>query len=161
MFTHWGSTSCPSGTVKLYEGFVANTHFWIAGSGANYLCMHPEPQKPEGNHGGNQNGALLYGVEYETGTGHKDQNKDAGCAVCEHETSSTVYVQWGRKSCTGGHETVYWGAVMANHHTFHRTEYICVDWARESHATSDDGNQDGGLLYTTRMQTSGSSSDES
>merc|ERR1712100_224695 len=110
---------------------MAHEHYTHLGSGYNFLCLHPQPQKLPGNNAGNQNGALLYGVEYEnTGAVDKNHDKDAACVVCEHQSSSTVYVQWGRKSCTGGHETVYWGLVMADPHTHQKSEYLCVDWER-------------------------------
>ena len=159
IFTRWGSRSCPKGTVKLYEGFVAKDYYTHKGSGANYLCMHPQPQWPAGMSGGNQDGALLYGVEYQnTGAVDKNNDHDAGCVVCEHETAASVYVQWGRKSCTNGHNTLYWGLIMADHYTHQKSLYICVDWERAAHATSSTGNQNGGLLYTTEMQTNGHSS---
>ena len=153
MFTRWGSQSCPSGTKKLYDGFIAKEHYTHKGSGANYLCMHPEPQQPSGASSGDHNGALVYGVEYEnTGAVDKNNNHDAACAVCEHETSSTVYVQWGRKTCTGGHQTVYYGLIMADHYTHQKSQYLCVDWDRAARKGSSSGNQNGGLLYTAEME---------
>merc|ERR1711937_1057471 len=160
VFTRWGSRSCPSGTTKLYEGFIANDYYTHRGSGANYLCMHPQPQWPSGMSTGNQDGALLYGVEYEnTGAIDKNHNKDAGCVVCEHKRNTGVpYVQWGRKSCSNGHKTEYHGVVMADHYSHKKSEYICVDWERAAHARSENADHNGGLLYTTEMQTNGHSS---
>merc|ERR1712048_415513 len=153
VFTRWGSRSCPKGTLTLYDGFMANDYYKHTGSGANYLCMHPQPEWPEGMSTASQNGALLYGVEYEnTGAVDKNHDKDAACAVCEHETASTVYVQWGRKSCSNGHETVYWGVTMADHYTHTKSEYICVDWERAFHKRSSSSSQNGGLLYTTEVE---------
>ena len=138
---------------------MAHDYYKHPGSGANYLCMHPKPEWPEGMSTGDQNGALLYGVEYEnTGAVDKNLNKDVGCVVCEHRTASTVYVQWGRKTCSNGHKTEYYGVIMAEHYTHQKSEYICVDWERAAHATSSDSDHNGGLLYTTEMQTSGHSS---
>lgn len=162
VYTRWGSRSCPSGATRLYEGFVANDYYTHSGSGVNYLCMHPSPQWPTGMSNGNQNGALLYGVEYQnTGAVDKNHDKDAGCAVCQSKGTRVPYVQWGRKTCTNGHSLQYYGLIMANHYTYRKAEYICVDWDRAPHLRSSNSNHNGGLLYTTEMQTkSHSSGDE-
>jgi len=153
VYTRWGQRSCPSGTRTLYDGWVGKEHYTHKGSGANYLCMHPIPQKPDGASAGNHNGALIYGVEYEnTGAVDKNNNQDAACVMCEKANTGSVYVQWGRKSCTNGHKTEYWGLIMADHYSHQKSEYICVDWERAVHATSSAGNENGGLLYSTELE---------
>jgi hypothetical protein len=87
-----------------------------------------------------------------TGAADKNGNQDAACVVCEHAGAVQTYVQWGRQSCTNGHHTEYNGLVMANHYTYHKSEYICVDYERAAHATSDAADQNGALLYTTEME---------
>merc|ERR1712159_195850 len=110
VYTRWGHRSCPSGTTKLYEGWIGGAHYGHNGSGHNCLCMHPQPQWAPGTHGGNQNGALIYGTEYEnTGAVDKNHDKDAACSVCQRTNTASVYVQWGRISCTHGHRREYWG----------------------------------------------------
>jgi len=131
------------------------------GSGYNELCMHPQGEKVAGASGGNQNGALLYGVEYEnTGAVDKNHDKDAACAVCQQRsaTGRIPYVQWGRKTCSGGQKTEYYGVIMASHYGQQKSEFICVDWERAFHKTSNSGSQNGGLLYTTEME--GGSADQ-
>ena len=77
---------------------------------------------------GNQNGALIYGTEYEnTGAVDKNNNKDAACTVCEHRGVGIPYVQWGRRTCTNEHNTEYTSLIMADHYTHKKSEYICVD----------------------------------
>merc|ERR1711968_20017 len=77
--------------------------------------MHENPQQPKEYSTGNQQGNLLYGTEYEN-TGarslDKNANKDAACSVCRVSSSTTVYTQWGRTSCSNGHVTEYSGLVM-------------------------------------------------
>merc|ERR1712134_230117 len=161
VYTRWGSRTCANGATKLYEGFMANDYYTHPGSGYNYLCMHPQPQWPSGMNTGNQDGALLYGVEYEnTGAVDKNYQKDAACAVCQQKSSTRVpYVQWGRKSCSNGHKLEYYGLIMANRYNHNsKSEYVCVDWDRAAHARSSNANHNGGLLYTTEMQTTGHSS---
>merc|ERR1712226_1469870 len=129
VYTRWGSRTCPSGTTTLYSN-------------------------------GNQNGALLYGTEYEnTGAVDKNHNGDAACAVCQSKKAATVYVQWGRTTCSNGHKLEYYGLIMANHYSHQgKSMYLCVDWSRSVHIRSSNADHNGALLYTTEMQTSGHSS---
>merc|ERR1712127_1082382 len=45
VYTHWGSRSCPSGSSKMYEGFMAGTHYTHGGS-ANTLCLTQNSNAP-------------------------------------------------------------------------------------------------------------------
>merc|ERR1719284_1929595 len=88
------------------------------GGGMEFLCMHPTPQFPPGWKNQNNNGNLLYGVEYQnTGSLDKNHDKDAACAVCQRDGATTTYVQWGRRTCSNGHRTEYAGLIMGNHYT--------------------------------------------
>jgi hypothetical protein len=87
-----------------------------------------------------------------TGAADKNNDQDAACVVCERPGAVQTYVQWGRQSCTNGHRTEYKGLVMANHYTYQKSEYICVDYERAAHATSNAADQNGALLYTTEME---------
>ena len=62
-YTRWGHTKCPDSTETLYSGVVAGGHYNHRGSGANSVCLHPEPTYGE-HSAGNQDGALLYGTEH-------------------------------------------------------------------------------------------------
>jgi hypothetical protein len=155
VYVRWGSTKCPGGATKLYDSFMASAYHTHNGSGYNELCMHPQGQPPTGASSGDHNGALLYGVEYEnTGSVDKNHDKDAACVVCQQKsaTGRIPYVQWGRKTCSGGQKTEYYGVIMASHYSQRKSEYICVDWERAFHKTNNNGNQNGGLLYTTEME---------
>ena len=91
VYTRWGKRTCPSGVTKLYEGFIASDYYTHPGSGYNYLCMHPQPQFPPGVSNGNQDGALLYGVEYQnTGAVDKNHNKDLAVS-CANTRALLVY----------------------------------------------------------------------
>ena len=154
-YTRWGSTTCPAATsTLLYAGIMAGAAHTHAGSGANHVCLHPSPQYPEGFNDGNHNGALLYGTEYEN-TGALDLNaqKDAACAVCVLQKPGSTYVQWGRStSCSNGHTTLYTGLVMADTFIHPKSEFVCVDTAREAHGRSVTTSHDGNLLYTTEAE---------
>ena len=64
VYPRWGNRGCPSGATKLYSGFMAASHHNHNGGGFNTLCMHPQGQLPAGWSSGDQNGNLLYGMEY-------------------------------------------------------------------------------------------------
>eukprot|EP01050_Picozoa_sp_SAG11_P039398 SAG11_NODE_16558_length_544_cov_0.806742_1_plen_146_part_01 len=66
IYTRWGSTACNGTGTKLYDGFIAGSHYAHNGGGADWLCMHPEPQFPDGYDDNEQPWSnLLYGTEYE------------------------------------------------------------------------------------------------
>jgi hypothetical protein len=93
IYVQWGSRSCSTGSVKLYDNFMAGSKYDHRGSGYNALCMHPSPQWPPGASTANNNGNLLYGTEYEVQGAKKDM--DAACAVCLAPNYVKTYVQWG------------------------------------------------------------------
>jgi hypothetical protein len=137
VYTRWGERKCPIGSGIVYDGWIGGGAHNHNGSGANLMCMHPQPQRPDGASTGNQNGALIYGAEYEnTGAVDKNHDRDAACIVCEKVNVGSVYVQWGRRTCTNGHNTEYWGVIMAQHYSQQKGEFVCVDWERAIHKTS-------------------------
>ena len=79
--------------------------------------------------------------------------------MCQRPGARQSYVQWGRQQCTNGHVQEYNGLVMGTHYSQHKSEHVCVDYARMGHQYSDSGDQNGGLLYTTEME--GGAIDES
>ncbi len=164
VYTRWGHKSCPGGSKKLWDGFTAGSHHGHRGDGSNFLCMHDSPQYPPGHSNGNQNAALLYGTEYEnqgTSIGNRNHNRDSACVVCQHQSSNTVYVQWGRSNtCSHGHLKVYSGLVMSSYYThISKYEYTCFDYERQWHKRNSNGNQNGALVYATEME--GGAADES
>lgn len=153
VYPRWGARSCPIGAKKLYEGFIASSHYAHIGGGINYLCMHPEPQFPEGASDTPNGGSWLYGTEYEV-TGNLDQNadEDAACVMCQRPRSRQTYVQWGRQACSNGHRTEYAGLVMGSHFNNKRSEHLCVDYERAAHDSSSSANHEGARLFTTDMR---------
>ena len=131
---------------------MAGSWYVSKGGGANFLCMHPDPQYPDGYSDKNGNGARLYGVEYvSNGILDKSNHEDAACVLCEHNTAKSVYVQWGRSKCSHGHITQYSGMIMATRSTHHKSENICVDLELAAHSTSIAYKGDSGRLYTTEF----------
>merc|ERR1719367_223344 len=156
VYTRWGHQSCGNSRL-IYTGFIAGSHFGASGGGANSVCLTTSgATAPSGYSDGNENGNALFGTEYEnTGTLDINENGDAACAVCEYtKEHREVYTQWGRQSCSNGHDLVYKGLVMSNHHAHQRSMHLCVDWQRQVHQLSSIHNHDGNLLYTTEMERS-------
>lgn len=159
IYTRWGSTACPSGTNILYAGFMAQGGSASTGSSAKMLCMHREPEFPESldaaSRGTDNQGAYLFGVEYK-GSNHpldKNLGGDGACALCEAPVARHVYVQWGRSSCTNGHELEYSGLLMSSGAAEEKGEHVCVDLERAVHSTSSSVRDPmSGSLYLLEMQ---------
>jgi hypothetical protein len=97
VYPRWGHRECPAGVTTLYSGFMSSSHYGHRGGGANTLCMHPQGQVPAGAHPGDQNGNLLYGMEYQnTGWAGTDKNHDvdAACAMCQRPGPSSSFVSF-------------------------------------------------------------------
>ncbi|PVD20297.1 hypothetical protein C0Q70_20794 [Pomacea canaliculata] len=43
VYTRWGSKECASTAATVYSGYVAGSWYSTPGSGANYLCLPPNP----------------------------------------------------------------------------------------------------------------------
>ena len=153
VFTRWGSKSCPQHSTKLYDGFMAGSLHDAPGGGTNFLCMHPEPEYPYGYKDTNDHSTNnLYGVEYgKRGAVDKNVYYDAACAVCQHNTATSVYVQWGRIGCSNGHITQYSGLAMSSRKQDTRSENICMDLERAFHGTSSAEKGSSARLYATEF----------
>jgi len=158
-YTAWGRTSCPYGTT-VYSGIVGGPHNTHRGSGANYLCL-PYQSNYGAQHyitnSGDQNGALIYGGEYQTsgwgnGTWNDRHDREPACAVCYVEHKTTQFMQPGRTSCPSGYTRAYFGNLMAMHYTQYRSEFICVSSSFHYASGAGKGNQDGALLYPTEYE---------
>lgn len=153
VFTRWGHRSCPASSRLVYEGLVAGGHHGHRGGGANPLCLSRNPTDAPATEAGNQDHALLYGVEYndQYGGAPTHQDWDAACAVCSYG-GSAAYDMWGKVSCPQDHEVLYVGNVMAGHHGHKKFNYVCVDEERQEHFQSNNGNNDHGLWYSAEYE---------
>ena len=70
VYTRWGSDTCPSvpGSQLVYAGRAGGSSYSHAGSGANHVCMPPDPQYGR-YRSGTQSHGLMYGAEYEQTNG--------------------------------------------------------------------------------------------
>jgi len=151
VYTAWGRTSCPYGST-VYWGYVGGSHYTHGGSGSNYQCLRRDPSRLQ-VHSGNNDGALIYGTEFETNAlGYSNSNTrydhdyEATCSVCYVDHKSTVFMQPGHTTCPSGFSRAYYGNLMSERHNHTgRMEYICVYYA--PHSTGSKSNHNGALLY--------------
>jgi hypothetical protein len=153
-YVRWGRTVCPSGANLVYSGWAAGAHYTHTGSGANTLCLATTPEWLSYDDG-NQNGALIYGLEFETrayGVAPLQglQDLEGTCAVCEVPRQQQIMIP-GKVSCPTGWTLEYNGYIMATHYTQPgKSEFVCVDAAPELAGNS--ANQDGDLWYPTEIE---------
>ena len=154
IFYRWGRTTCPGGASLVYTGRMAKGHYTHAGGPTEYYCMHGTPEYDDYNDA-NQEGALIYGVEYETsGYGVAAlaamHDQEAPCSVCEAPADLQLMLP-GRQNCPAGWTTQYQGYLMGEYYTHASgSQLVCVD--REPEGFGVNGNQNGGLLYPTEAE---------
>ena len=93
-YTRWGRTACPGGASLVYEGLAAGSHYTHNGGGANTLCLVKNPKYSPEATTLNQNQAVIYGTEYQIGTGQAlnrgmRHDHNVPCAVCHVSTRSS------------------------------------------------------------------------
>lgn len=155
-YTRWGRNSCPDGADLIYKGFAASGYY-NAGGISSALCLTDDPKFAIGAvNDGDQNGAVLYGTEYETsGFGIASlkplQDKDVPCAVCLKQVSLTLMIP-GTNQCPAGWHEEYEGYLMGPYYSYGRGEAVCVDINAEESLLSSDANDNGNLWYPTEAQ---------
>ena len=152
-YTRWGKTSCPGAASLVYAGYTAGSHYTHAGGGAEPICLVDVPTWASFNDA-NQNGALLYGAEFETSgfgipalTGI--HNYDVRCAVCEVARGAALMVP-GTQTCPSGWTQEYAGYLMAQHYTHSRSAFLCVD--ENPDVTGSAASTEGLLFYPVEAE---------
>ncbi|XP_025077955.1 uncharacterized protein LOC112554408 [Pomacea canaliculata] len=79
LYTRWGSKGCASAGATVYSGYMGGSFYAHPGSGANYLCLPPNPVPT--NISRPAYVSSVYGTEYEV-TNRPENDQDALCAVC-------------------------------------------------------------------------------
>jgi len=130
VYIRWGHTSCPSsGAQIVYSGIVAGPHSGHSGGGSNPQCLPLDPTYLRYHSGSQIDVSYIYGTEYER-TNPLVPNSDDGdipCAVCYVPTRSSMYMIPARYSCPSGWTREYYGYLMSERSTHHRTQYLCAD----------------------------------
>jgi len=168
IYTRWGRKSCPKGSVLLYAGHMAGSHYATKGSGGNYLCMHNNPKVGTGNVLGNQPwSGWIHGIEYEVVPdygvgkpyssvnvgGSSLHNSDAPCAVCYNPKASTHHMVPGRPDCPSSDMHLEYNGYIVSEASYtdrQRTEFICLDGEPEAIPGGQaDDNQ--GVIYPVQL----------
>ena len=147
--------SCDMCKYLRIVGVMGKSHATHTGGGVNYLCLPLDPEFPDNAQAGNQNGAYIYGVEYEKARSDRFfasvHDQDAPCAVCEVQGRSQVLMIPAKKTCPAGWTLEYDGYLASQHHTHHNAEFICVSSGMEVRLGGG-ASVDGGLLYVVEAQ---------
>ena len=158
-FTRWGRGDCPTGTSLVYSGFAAGGAYNQGGSGANTLCLTNAPTWLNFSDV-NQNGALVYGTEYETaGYGlasatpfNSLNDANAPCAVCLDTSADIELMIPGTAACPSGWNQRVRGYLMATFYTQGDSEFVCVDENATSSGAGGTGDENGNLWYPTEAE---------
>jgi len=152
----WGQSKCGPSSREVYQGQVAGAGHTTKGGGYQSLCLTSDPDfSPP--HGGKNNGARIYGGEYQNGDKTLGvHNHDPSCVVCELTTTGSVYTQWGRSQSCSNADTLYNGYIMTNKWNHNsKTEYVCVSAELSIYTKVDEKagqDRNGHLWYPTEMR---------
>ena len=158
-YTRWGRNSCPEGADLIYQGFAASGHYNHSGGISSLVCLIDNPTFANDSvNDGDQNGALLYGTEYETkGYGIETlselHDSDAPCAVCLKPQATLTLMIPGTIHCPADWHQEYEGYLMGTHYTQASAhEVACVDINPETTKSSSDKSANGNLWYPTEAE---------
>eukprot|EP00058_Branchiostoma_floridae_P004820 XP_002590308.1 hypothetical protein BRAFLDRAFT_76561 [Branchiostoma floridae] len=119
-------------------GYAGGTSYSHPGGGTNYQCLPTDPQWGRYQAGHQRWRAYLYGAEYELesngvpfGSASLDDD-DVPCAVCYVPTRGSKLMIPARNTCYSGWTREYRGYLMAEDHTVHAKEFVCVDESPET-----------------------------
>lgn len=149
-----GSTSCPSGFSADYIGYLmSDKHDHYR---RKYTCVDQAPEKTGSSR--NENGALLYIVETESG-GHAipgySQYYEVTCAHCTVSSSAggSAYLHAGSKRCPSAHKTLYSGALAGSYygHRGSGADLVCMT-SVPRYLSTNSGNAAGAIVYNTEYE---------
>jgi hypothetical protein len=152
-FERWGRTVCPASSTEVYKGWMLTGYYTHMGGPSSIHCGHEAPEyAPGATTSGNNNGAILYTMEFETssrgiGAMASWHDREGRCVVCEAQAAMSLMIPM-RRTCPSGWTLQYEGYMMGQYHASHQngSEAICVDINTETNH-GQAGDQNGGLLY--------------
>ena len=149
-YVRWGRTTCPTGTELVYAGRAGGSHFNHRGGGSNYQCITLTPENFDFGPGPVQ-ASFMYGSEYEM-WGNVPQsslalyNHDVPCAVCYVAARTAKIMIPGTYKCPEKWTREYYGYLMAERYTHHRSTFECMDKDAEP-AKGGHADHNGALFY--------------
>ena len=90
----------------------------------------------------------MYGAEYQDTNGlvANSHDTDVVCAVCYVPTRNVVYMLPAKYTCPTGWTREYYGFLMSERYSHHRSTFSCVDYSLTS-AIGSRTNHNGFLFY--------------
>ena len=137
--------------MKYRLGYAAKSHYTHTGGGANYLCLHKDPQWPDVTTSTFEYGDRIHGVEYKilTGLDSSTLNNDAPCAVCHVDGRGDHLMIPGQRTCPQNWTKEYEGLLVTTHYSYKKATYVCLDGDPEVVAGGHVHNN-GGLFYAVQ-----------
>ena len=151
-FYYPGQSNCPSRFELAYSGYMFAALY--SQQKSNWLCISQQAKGISGKSNFKQ--AVWYPTEIHcsgmtcgSSEGSYIGNRELTCAVCVSDSAriSSMYVDWGRKTCTESDETVYSGFVAGSDDSAsgNGANLNCMP-VQASYADHDDGDQNGAQL---------------
>ena len=131
VYVRWGHNSCPdTGAQLVYSGRAGGSFWTHKGGGSNPQCLPLDPNYLT-TVSGRQTSAYMYGAQYVLANSFvaNSDYTDVPCAVCQIPTRNTVYMLPAKYTCPTGWTREYYGYLMSERYTHHRSTFSCVDYS--------------------------------
>lgn len=132
VYTRWGQDNCGDnkGIQTVYHGIAAGSHSGHQGGGANALCLTENVHYTYYSDS-NQDGALVYGMQYQSGLGLRDHNSVnahlAACSVCFVPNRQSHVMIPGTTFCPTQWKVLYSGYLYGGHYSQKKANWECID----------------------------------
>ena len=149
VYVRWGHDSCPDGGAQLvYAGRAGGSHYTHQGGGGNPQCLPLDPNFYK-TVSGAQSWGYIYGAEYEITNSlvENSHSTDVPCAVCYVPTRNALYMIPAKYTCPSGWTREYFGYLMSELNSHHRSQFSCVDH-NLTPVTGSSHDHNGFLFYT-------------
>ena len=149
VYVRWGHNSCPDGGAQLvYAGRAGGSYYDHRGGGSNPQCLPLDPNFYN-TVSGSQSLGYIYGAEYEWTDPlvANSDDTDVPCAVCYVPTRNALYMIPAKYTCPSGWTREYFGYLMSERYSHHRSQFSCVDHSLTP-VTGSSHSRNGFLFYT-------------
>jgi len=150
IITRWGTSVCPNGFEKLFDGLTYGPHHGHSGAGDLVCVIPPNQGGVTGNPNGTDSLDLLYpiSVDHNNGTNVPSQ-KLIRCAKCYTPQRAPCWRLVGGNKCPGSFEAIYSGFMFGGHHSQSSPAHrICIDG---DNFEGDQGTS-GDYIYAATLQ---------
>lgn len=161
IITNWGSSTCPIGMNRLYQGFVFSAPYDESGGGDNPVCIESgDPGVASGGAIADDMYPMVTGADSNLPTSAQDAvstitgDRFVPCSVC-YSPGQKCYTHFGSHACTAPFTNAYDGYLLGSYTTtggaghMNSTERKCVNRAFD--ASNSAGGSMGAMWYGTRI----------